>query len=212
MSYAMEIQRMIGEIRREPYELNFFQAQEGENLARCLLHYIFITMADQSHANRDKGDSTGGIITLMSGPEALKGEVCPMSLLAWRTWKLRRKALGLNDAEVQAVLEGEDWKFRARLLWCEIHGAGLDHPPDANKVEFAKEMASQVEGALTAKVDFMPCSTTKVFSWVWATQLQEYLQRAGARLRWVASDYDLGDSLTKKRADCRISFQNFLKT
>ena len=44
-----------------------------------------------------------------------------------------------------------------------------------------------------------------------ALQLREYLQRAGSKLRWVASDYDLGDSLTKKRADCRVGLQKFLK-
>ena len=144
MSYAMEIQRMIGEIRREPYELKFFKHKK----AKTWRDVCFITIADQANANRDKGDLTGGIITLMSGPEALKGEVCPMSLLAWRTWKLHRKALGSNDAEVKAVLEGEDWNFRARLLWCEIHGAGLARPRDANKVEFAEEMVQQVEGIL----------------------------------------------------------------
>ena len=110
MCFAMEIQRMICEIRRESYELKFFKHKN----AKTWRDVCFITMADQAHANRDTGDSTGGI--MMSGPEALKGEVCPMSLLAWRTWKLRRKALGSNDAEVQAVLEGEDWNFRARLL------------------------------------------------------------------------------------------------
>ena len=30
MSYAMEIQRMIGEIRREPYELNFFKHKKAK--------------------------------------------------------------------------------------------------------------------------------------------------------------------------------------
>ena len=218
MSYAMEIQRMIGEIRRESYELKFFK----HKTAKTWRDVCFITMADQAHANRDKGDSTGGIITLMSGPEALKGEVCPMSLLAWRTWKLRRKALGSNDAEVQAVLEGEDWNFRARLLWCEIHGAGLSRPRDANKVEFSEEMVKQVEGLLCTdskggfdavlynESPLLGLSNTR--SALQALQLREYLQRAGSKLRWVASDYDLGDSLTKKRPDCRVGLQKFLKT
>ena len=218
MSYAMEIQRMIGEIRRESYELKFFK----HKTAKTWRDVCFITMADQAHANRDKGDSTGGIITLMSGPEALKGEVCPMSLLAWRTWKLLRKALGSNDAEVQAVLEGEDWNFRARLLWCEIHGAGLSRPRDANKVEFSEEMVKQVEGLLCTdskggfdavlynESPLLGLSNTR--SALQALQLREYLQRAGSKLRWVASDYDLGDSLTKKRPDCRVGLQKFLKT
>ena len=77
MCYAMEIQRMICEIRRESNELKFFKHKK----AKTWRDVCFITMAYQAHANRHKGDSTGGIITLISGPEALKGEVCPMSLL-----------------------------------------------------------------------------------------------------------------------------------
>eukprot|EP00435_Cladocopium_sp_Y103_P002108 s3743_g1.t1 len=89
-----------------------------------------------------------------------------LSLLACQTWKLRHKALGSNGAEVQAVLEVENWNFRARLLCCAIHGAGLCRPPDPNKVEFAEEMIKQVEGilafALTAKVELTQCSATRV--------------------------------------------------
>ena len=45
---------------------------------------------------------------MLAGPEAKSGQVCPMVLLSWRAWKPKRKAIGSNDAEAQAVLEGED--------------------------------------------------------------------------------------------------------
>ena len=61
---------------------------------------------------------------MISGPEALSGEMSPMMLITWKSWKLKRKAIASNDAEVQAVLEGEDQNFRVRLLWIEIHGGG----------------------------------------------------------------------------------------
>ena len=50
-------------------------------------------MRDQAHANRPGGDSTGGMVTVLAGPEAKTGAVCPMVLLSWRTWKLRRRPL-----------------------------------------------------------------------------------------------------------------------
>ena len=37
-----------------------------------------------------------------------------------------------------------------------------------------------------------------------ALQLRESMIRTGCSLRWLASDYDLGDSMTKKRAECRL--------
>jgi len=162
-----------------------------------------------------------GIITLLSGPKALKGEVCPLSLLPWRTWKLRRKALGSNDPEVQAVLDVKIGFFAHTPPWCEINGAGLARPRDANKVEFAEEMAKLVEGILCTdskggfdnvlynESPLLGLSNSR--SALQALQLREYLQRAGSKLPWVASDYDLGDSLTKKRADCRVGLQKFLK-
>ena len=166
MSYAMEIQRMIGEIRRESYELKFFKHKK----AKTWRDVCFVTMADQANANRDKGDSTGGIITDERPCEALKGEFCPI-LSIYLYGNSVAKLLN-QMMEVQAVLEGEDWNSCARLLWCEIHGAGLDHPPNANKVECAEEMVKQVEGVLCTDskggFDAVRCNESHL-SWVWAT-------------------------------------------
>ena len=45
-----------------------------------------------------------------------------------------------------------------------------------------------------------------------AFQLRDHLKRTGCELRWVASDYDLGDALTKKRLDSRLGLQRFLQS
>ena len=58
---------------------------------------------------------------MIAGPESLLGKVGPMTLIAWRTWKLQ--SVGSNDAEVQSILEAEDQNFRARLLCTELHAA-----------------------------------------------------------------------------------------
>ena len=58
----------------------------------------------------------------------MDGKVTKMSLLTWRTWKLKRRAIGSNDAEVQSILEAEDVVFRPRVLWAELHGAGIADP------------------------------------------------------------------------------------
>ena len=46
---------------------------------------------------------------MLAGPGSLRGVVCPMVLMSWKTWKLKRKAISSNDAEVQAVLEAADF-------------------------------------------------------------------------------------------------------
>ena len=93
---AKEIQLMIQEVRSEATNLQFFRLPG----TRCWNDIIFISMGDQSHLNKPQGDSTGGLLTLAAGPASLAGKVTPMCLLAWRTWKLKRKAVGSNDAEV----------------------------------------------------------------------------------------------------------------
>ena len=45
-----------------------------------------------------------------------------------------------------------------------------------------------------------------------AMQLRENMIRVNTKLRWVASDYDLGDSMTKKRPDSRVGLMKFMKT
>ena len=83
---------------------------------------VFISMGDQAHNNRPKGDSTDGLVTLAAGPDCASGHVCTMSLLAWGTWKLKRKAISSNDAEVQSILEAEDQlqgsSSVVRTSWC----------------------------------------------------------------------------------------------
>jgi hypothetical protein len=120
MISALEIQRMICEVRQRPSELKFFKLKT----AKSWKDVVVITLSDQAHNNRPGGDSTGGLVTMMAGPEAKGGHVCPMVLLSWKSCKLKRKAISSNDAEVQAALEGEDHNFRVRLLWTEMHGAG----------------------------------------------------------------------------------------
>ena len=45
-----------------------------------------------------------------------------------------------------------------------------------------------------------------------ALQLRESLIRGATELRWVASDYDLGNALTKKKAETRAGLLKFLRT
>ena len=78
-------------------------------------------MGDQAHNNRPDGSSTGGLITFLGGPELLQRDPGPMTMIAWKTWKLQRVAISSNDAEIQGMVESEDNNFRTRLLWSELN-------------------------------------------------------------------------------------------
>ena len=215
---AREIQQMIAEVRRESAYLLFFHFPTAKHWSEL----VFISMGDQAHNNRPRGDSTGGLLTLVSGPESTQGKVCPMALIAWRNWKLKRKAIGSNDAEVQAILEAEDQNFRVRLLWTELHGAGRSRPQRQDLVEVTEKQTLLVKGVLctdsrggydAVEVNESPLlGLSNMRAALQAFQLRDNLARVGCELRWVASDYDLADALTKKRPDSRVSLWKFLRT
>ena len=218
MQHAREIQGMISEVRAEPQRLHFFRLPTVEHWNQL----VFITMGDQAHANRPNGDSTGGIVSMIAGPESINGAVCPMMLTAWRSWKLRRKAIASNDAEIQAVLEGEDQNFRIRLLWTEIHGGGfLRGDPREDLVTATEKQVVQIKGIIctdsrggydAVEVNESPLlGLSNLRSALQAFQLRENLRRVGAELRWVASDYDLADAMTKKKSDSREALLKFMQ-
>ena len=221
METAREIQEVICELRREPFKLCFQKFVTVKHWSQL----VIVSMGDQAHNNRPKGDSTGGLVTMVAGPECQSGEVCPMNLIAWRTWKLKRKSISSNDAEVQAVLEAEDNNFRARLLWSELHGSGgLDRDRALRKdlVDSTEQQVMCVKGIVctdskggydAVEVNESPLlGLSNMRSALQAFQLRGNLARSACLLWWLASDYDLADALTKKRADCRTGLIKFLRT
>ena len=150
-----------------------------------------------------------------------------MSLLGWRTWKPRRKAISSNDSEVQAILEAEDHNFRARLIWTELNGAGGQRaqlPPRQDLVSILEDQVAQVQGVLCTDsrggFDAVELSESplrilglsNMRAALQAFQLRDTLGRCRCQLRWLPSDYDLADALTRKRQDCRVGLAKFLQT
>ncbi|CAE7887494.1 unnamed protein product, partial [Symbiodinium microadriaticum] len=138
---------------------------------------------------------------------------------------LKRKAIGSNDAEVQAMLEAEDQNFRTRLLWAALHGAGGHDTQKLLRtdwVENAERIALRVKGILctdskggydAVELNESPLlGLSNMRAALQAFQLRDNLRRASGELRWVASDFDLGDALTKKKAECRVGLVKFLRT
>ena len=218
LAHAREIQEMLGEIRRHCVKLRFFKISTAKHWTEL----VVISMGDQAHTNRPRGDSTGGMVTMIAGPESLLGKVCPMTLVAWRTWKLQRKSISSNDAEVQSILEAEDQNFRVRLVWTELHGASRRGDPRENLVFVAEQQILQVRGVLctdsrggydAVEVNESPLlGLSNLRAALQAFQLRENLRRVRCELRWVASDYDLADGLTKKKSDARNGLMKYLET
>ena len=218
MKVAHEIQELINECRREPTTLEFHKVQ-----ADHWQDVTMVTLGDQAHMNRPKGDSTGGLIAFMGGPELQDQQVGRMSILAWRTWKLRRKAIGTNDGEVQALVEAEDLNARCRLLWGEFNGAGVAAKElGYNYIERFEAVVRLTPGIVGTDskggydaiiINESPLlGLSNIRAAVQAFQVKQSLAVDLAKLIWLAGDWNLSDALTKKPAECRQGLKLFLKT
>ena len=199
---AFEIQQLACEVRKQPSVLKFFRLKGAKNWNDL----VFITMADQANANRPDGSSTGGMVSLLAGPEARTGKVCPMLLLGWRAWRLHRKAIDSNTLRFQCLTQ-LDHNFRVRLLWGELHGGGFFRTPQDDQVVGPEKQVRAVRGVLctdskggydAVQVNESPLlGLSNLRSALQAMQLRENMMRTGCLLRWLASDYDLlDDSMT----------------
>lgn len=144
MTVAQEVQRLICEVRKAPTCLSFKRIPSVQHWQQM----VVVTMGDQAHNNRPDGSSAGGLLTLLGGPELLDdGSAGRMTLVSWKTWKLRRVAISSNDAEVQAMVGAEDGNYRTRLLWSQLNGAGVGQPLD-DPLQLAERSVKAVQGVV----------------------------------------------------------------
>lgn len=215
LATAYDIQLLIKEVKQNPTTLYFWHDPTIGHWQDATI----ITCADQAHANRPKGDSTGGLITLIGGPCHREGKPGKLSIIGWRTWRLKRKAISTNDGEIQAMLEGEDNNYRTRLLWCEMNGcSGL---PRVDLLNRANDLVRNVTGinATDSKGGFDAIKKNEspllglsnARSALQGYQLKEQLQDAGDKLIWLSGDWNLADAMTKKAKSARQGLEQFLK-
>ena len=215
LATAYDIQLLIKEVKQNPTTLHYWHDPTIEHWQEATI----ITCADQAHANRPKGDSTGGLITMIGGPCHREGKPGKLSIIGWRTWKLKRKAISTNDGEIQAMLEGEDNNYRTRLLWCEMNGcSGL---PRVDLLNRANDLVRNVAGINVTdskggfdainKNESPLLGLSNARSALQGYQLREQLREAGGRLIWLSGDWNLADSMTKKAKSARQGLEQFLR-
>ena len=212
---AKEIQDLITEVRSNPVTLKLWHMPEIQHWQDA----VIVTLADQAHNNRPQGGSTGGLMTFVAGPQHLEGHAGRLNLVAWRTWKLKRKAISTNDGEIQCILEGEDHNFRTRFLWSQLNGCCAlppgDHLQRANyMMQYAKGIiATDSKGGYDAvtKSEGPMLGLSNARSALQAYQLREQLAESFCRLIWISGDWNLSDALTKKARVAREGLIQFFK-
>ena len=177
---------------RKDHELLIHAFVEGEKLG------VF-TWVDAASQNRRDGRSTQGILVGIGPESMLAGDLGRISLMAWHSSKIDRICRSPGAAEAQAAVNGDDAGYFARFRWSELE-YGLED------VRQADECVRRVPGCLvTDSRNVFDRLATEVLVIKGAERktsiellgLKESQQSTQLRVRWVHSEAQLANALTK---------------
>ena len=162
----------------------------------------FVGWSDAALANRRDLSSTGGYLIAATSEDMLRGKRSPVSFVSWRSAKLQRKARSSLSAEAQALAECDQELMYTRLAWAEFCGYHVN-------LKKPSEAVRQVKGAIVidAKALFDVLEKRDLnsagaglrdkFSALEVLCLLESLKENCTEARWVNSEAQLADALTK---------------
>ena len=155
---------------------------------------------DAANENRHDGGSTQGIFIGMAPVSLLQGELCQISPLAWHSHKIDRICRSPGAAETQAAVNGEDNMYYVRYQWSEmLYGPGDTKEPDA--------MVAKVPGCVISdsrnvydklQTEVLVIKGAEKKANIELLSLKEAQSRTKVVIRWVHSEAQLANSLTKK--------------
>ena len=168
---------------------------------------------DAAVANRPDLSSTGGqVMGMARRDQFVDGKMSQITLLAWSSRKLRRVARSSLAAEVQALAEGADNLWLARLQWAEFNGFDVSKGNEDAAVRASRGLlitdAKSIYDAIT-RSETQGLGLQEKQSALELLGVKEQIQRDGTDLRWVHSQAQLADGLTKVGA--RPVIEKFLE-
>jgi hypothetical protein len=190
----LDCNKLLSKLKNEPFvELRYNKLKTPNSI---------VTWSDAAWANRPCGSSTGGSLTCVAEEIPLQaGTMAGLHIVNWESAKLKRKARSSNASETLALNNAEDSLFWGRMLWLSFQGVDVRGDREA--------IVSQVTGTLVLDnktvYDGLLCEVAglAVAEKRLALELrdiQERLLSSSVNLRWVHSEANLGDSLTKVNA------------
>ena len=163
---------------------------------------VFVAWSDAALANRIDLGSTGGYLIAAANPDILTGTCAPLTCVSWRSSKLQRKARSSLSAEAQALSEAENELMYTRLAWCELCGMEVDlKAPELSIQKISGTLVIDAKSLydIVQKKDLNSAAfglRDKHIS-LEVMCLLEAIQRLKTDVRWVHSEAQLADGLTK---------------
>ena len=183
-------------------------AEVGLTFTNNIQEQMVVTFTDASHANRADGSSQGGSLTILTDKRILDGEQVPFSILSWHSRKLKRISRSSTCAEVQACANAhDDAEFARQLLYEFENPQGINH-------HNSDECVSKIPAAVICDAKNMYDAVTRIISSglqleekrlsLEVLSIKERCANTNSVLRWVDSDQQMADDLTKMFSVDRI--------
>ena len=134
----------------------------------------------------------------------LQGELGLVTPVVWHSHKIDRVCRSRGAAETQAAVNGEDNLYFVRYQWSEmLYGLGCTKSPDATVSKVIGCVVSDnVYDKLQSEVLTIKGAEKKAN--IELLRLKEAQQRTKVVVRWVHSEAQLGNSLTKKHGGKKL--------
>ena len=158
-----------------------------------------VAWVDAGNCNRSDGGSTQGIFIGMTPNQIHQGQLCGISPIAWHSQKIDRACRSPGAAEAQAAINGEDSLYYARYQWSEMMYGELDlHRPDDTVkrtggcvVTDSRNVYDKLETEMLVVKGAEKRTNLELLA------LKEAQWNTGVVVRWVHSEAQLANSLTK---------------
>ena len=158
-----------------------------------------VAWVDAGNCNRSDGGSTQGIFIGMTPNQIHQGQLCGVSPIAWHSQKIDRACRSPGAAQAQAAINGEDSLYYARYQWSEMMCGELDlHRPDDTVkrtggcvVTDSRNVYDKLETEMLVVKGAEKRTNLELLA------LKEAQWNTGVVVRWVHSEAQLANSLTK---------------
>jgi len=172
-----------------------------------------VTFHDAGQGSRPDGSSQGGYVTVLADKDILDGKECKVTIMDWRSFKLRRVARSSLSAEVQAFSEALDATEFLKIIISEtVYAKGLDLRKADDYIRDimpsclvtdCKSLFDAVERSQSCGLNLSERRTA-----IEVLAARERLAALKIPVKWVNSDRQIADGLTKVAAAWKLqSFQ-----
>eukprot|EP00435_Cladocopium_sp_Y103_P001074 s5062_g1.t1 len=163
----------------------------------------FVAWSDAALGNRPNGGSTGGYVVAATSPDLLEGKPATLNFVAWRSGRLPRVARSSLAAEVQAFSEAEEELMWCRLQWAEMCGKNVPFKQPETIVASVKGVMVTDAKSLYDVIQKGDQATSGIglkekYSALEIMSVVQRLELCKTMTRWVHSDAQIADALTKR--------------